>query len=95
VALLAPATPPDRATLLADTLALLDRDLHAVASRGLGLVRARLESADGLRGRRVRNDTGGDGVASGIDDDGRLRVHLDDGSVSRWSSGEVHLVPVR
>jgi BirA family transcriptional regulator, biotin operon repressor / biotin---[acetyl-CoA-carboxylase] ligase len=94
VALLAPATPPDRATLLADTLASLDRDLHAVASRGLGLVRARLESADGLRGRRVRNDSGGDGVASGIDDDGRLRVRLDDGSVSRWSSGEVHLVPV-
>jgi BirA family transcriptional regulator, biotin operon repressor / biotin---[acetyl-CoA-carboxylase] ligase len=95
VALVGNAAPPDRATLLADTLASLDHDLHAVAARGLGLVRARLEAADGLRGLRVRSDEGTEGVASGIEDDGRLRVRLDDGSLVRWSAGEVHLVPPR
>jgi BirA family biotin operon repressor/biotin-[acetyl-CoA-carboxylase] ligase len=92
VALVGNAAPPDRATLLADTLASLDHDLHAVAARGLGLVRARIEAADGLRGSRVRSDVGVEGVASGIDDDGRLWVRLDDGSLARWSAGEVHLV---
>jgi BirA family biotin operon repressor/biotin-[acetyl-CoA-carboxylase] ligase len=95
LALVGPRTPPDRARLLADTLASLDHDLHAVSARGLGLVRARLDEADGLRGLRVRSDSGPEGVASGIDDDGRLRVVLEDGSLARWTSGEVHLVPPR
>jgi BirA family biotin operon repressor/biotin-[acetyl-CoA-carboxylase] ligase len=85
--------PPDRSTLLAAILAALDRDLHVVLSRGLGLVRSRLEAVDVLRGRRVRSDTGDSGVASGIDDDGRLVVRRDDGSVVGWSAGEVHIVP--
>ena len=85
-------TPPDRAAVLADVLACLDRDLHVVVSRGLGLLRVRLEAADALRGRRVRSDTGDEGTASGIDDDGRLLVTRDDGVVTRWSAGEVHLL---
>jgi BirA family biotin operon repressor/biotin-[acetyl-CoA-carboxylase] ligase len=84
-------TPPDRATILADTLASLDRDLHVVLGRGLGLVRARLEAADALRGCRVRSDSGDEGVACGIDDEGRLLVRRDGGFVARWASGEVHL----
>jgi len=84
--------PPDRAVVLADVLACLDRDLHVVVARGLGLLRMRLEAADSLRGSRVRNDTGDEGTASGIDDDGRLLVRRDDGVVTRWSAGEVHLV---
>lgn len=92
VALVSPAAAPDRATLLADTLASLDRDLHAVAARGLGLVRARLEAADALRGLAVRSDAGAEGIASGIDDGGRLLVRLRDGSVAHWTSGEVHLM---
>jgi BirA family biotin operon repressor/biotin-[acetyl-CoA-carboxylase] ligase len=87
--------PVDRAVLLAEVLARLDRDLHVVVGRGLGLIRARLEAADALRGRRVRSD-GGDssdhGTACGIDDDGRLLVRRDDGVLARWSAGEVHLV---
>jgi BirA family biotin operon repressor/biotin-[acetyl-CoA-carboxylase] ligase len=85
-------TPPDRAVLLADVLAALDRDLHVVVARGLGLLRARLEASDALRGRRVRSDAGDDGVASGIDDDGCLLVRRTDGVLVRWGSGEVHLV---
>jgi BirA family biotin operon repressor/biotin-[acetyl-CoA-carboxylase] ligase len=85
-------TPPDRAAVLADVLACLDRDLHVVVSRGLGLLRVRLEAADALRGCRVRNDTGDHGTASGIDDDGRLLVTRDDGVVTHWSAGEVHLL---
>ena len=90
VALVA-AEPPDRASILANVLASLDRDLHVVVARGLGLLRGRLEQADVLRGRRVRSDTGDQGVASGIDDDGRLLVRRDDGVLARWSAGEVHL----
>jgi biotin-(acetyl-CoA carboxylase) ligase len=83
-----------RAEILADVLAGLDRDLELVLHRGLGLVRSRLESADALRGRRVRNVAapGGEaGVAEGIDDDGRLLVQLANGSLVRYSAGEVHL----
>jgi BirA family biotin operon repressor/biotin-[acetyl-CoA-carboxylase] ligase len=92
VALMAGAPPPDRALILADVLASLDRDLHVVVERGLGLVRARLAAADALRGRRVRSDAGEEGIASGIDDDGRLLVRRDDGVVARWGAGEVNLV---
>jgi BirA family transcriptional regulator, biotin operon repressor / biotin---[acetyl-CoA-carboxylase] ligase len=84
--------PPDRAVLLADVLARFDRDLHVVAARGLGLLRVRLEAADALRGRRVRSDSGDEGVASGVDDDGRLLVRRMDGVVTHWSAGEGHLV---
>jgi BirA family biotin operon repressor/biotin-[acetyl-CoA-carboxylase] ligase len=82
--------PPDRGEILADVLAALDRDLHVV-QRGLGLFRARLEAADVLRGRRVRLDSGDEGVACGIDDEGRLRVRRADGVLSHWSAGEVQL----
>lgn len=87
--------PPDRATVLADVLASLDRDVHLVGGRGLGLVRARIEAADALRGRPVRSDDGDEGTATGIDDDGRLLVRRSDGTLVRWSSGEVHLVRSR
>jgi BirA family biotin operon repressor/biotin-[acetyl-CoA-carboxylase] ligase len=82
---------PDRGVVLADVLAQLDRDLGIVAARGLGLLRARLDAADALRDARVRSDTGDTGVASGIDDDGRLLVRRD-GVLTRWSAGEVHVV---
>jgi BirA family transcriptional regulator, biotin operon repressor / biotin---[acetyl-CoA-carboxylase] ligase len=84
--------PPDRACILASVLSSLDRDVHVVVGRGLGLLHARLEQSDALRGHRVRGDTGDEGVASGIDEDGRLLVRRDDGVLARWSSGEVHLV---
>jgi BirA family biotin operon repressor/biotin-[acetyl-CoA-carboxylase] ligase len=86
------ATPPDRAAILADVIAALDRDLHVVLARGLGLLRARLEAVDALRDRRVRSDSGDVGIASGIDDDGRLVVRRNDGISVRWNAGEVHLV---
>jgi BirA family biotin operon repressor/biotin-[acetyl-CoA-carboxylase] ligase len=84
---------PDRAQILADTLAALDADLHVVASRGLGVVHARLEAADAFRGLRVRSEAG-EGVAAGIDDEGRLMVRRDDGTIANWMAGEVHLVSI-
>jgi len=92
LALASPSVPPDRATILADVLESLDHDLHVVVGRGLSLVRARLEAADALRGRHVRNDSGDEGIASGVDDDGRLLVTRADGVLVRWGAGEVHLV---
>jgi BirA family biotin operon repressor/biotin-[acetyl-CoA-carboxylase] ligase len=91
IALAAEGAVVDRAVVLADILAGLDRDLHVVLDRGLGLVRARLEAADALRGNRVSSDDGDGGLACGIDDDGRLVVRRMDGVLTRWSSGEVHL----
>jgi BirA family biotin operon repressor/biotin-[acetyl-CoA-carboxylase] ligase len=98
---LAASSQPDRAALLADTLARIDRDLHVVAGRGLGLLLGRLGAVDVLRGRRVRRDAGegGDardpssqGIGEGIDEDGRLMVRRDDGVLTRWNAGEVHLL---
>jgi BirA family biotin operon repressor/biotin-[acetyl-CoA-carboxylase] ligase len=78
----------DRAEILADILSGLDRDLMHCAARGLGLVHARLEAADVLRGTHVRGEQG-DGIAEGIDVEGRLLVRRDDGVLVRWVSGEV------
>ncbi len=91
---LASREAPDRAELLADILCRLDHDAHVVLARGLGLLRARIDGADALRGRRVRSDgdDAAEGIASGIDDEGRLVVRRDDGVTERWSSGEVHLI---
>jgi BirA family biotin operon repressor/biotin-[acetyl-CoA-carboxylase] ligase len=92
VALACPSVPPPpRSAVLAAVLAALDRDLHVVLARGLGLVRARLNAHDALRTRRVRSDAGEAGVASGIDDEGRLIVERDDGVLARWTAGEVHV----
>lgn len=84
--------PPDRARVLVDALEILDGDLHIVGARGLEIVRARLDACDALRDRRVRNEAGDEGIASGIDDDGRLLVRRDDGVLARWVAGEVHLM---
>ena len=84
--------PPDRAALLADAIAALDRDVPLVVARGLGLVHARLAEADALRGRPVRSDDGVAGIAEGVDADGRLLVRGADGVLRRLVAGEVHLV---
>jgi BirA family biotin operon repressor/biotin-[acetyl-CoA-carboxylase] ligase len=84
-------SPPNRAVILADVLAALDREVSHVAARGLGLIHARLAAADALAGKRVETDDGTQGEAVGIDPDGRLRVRRDDGVVVHLTSGEVHL----
>jgi BirA family biotin operon repressor/biotin-[acetyl-CoA-carboxylase] ligase len=79
---------PDRAAILVDLLAGLDRDAAHVAARGLGLVHARLVAADALAGREVDVE-GVRGEACGIDLDGALRVRAPDGAVRRVVAGEV------
>ena len=87
----------DRAEILADVLAQLDRDAEHVAHKGLGLVHARLTRHDALAGKQVEsvaeNGSAGElrGVASGIDLDGRLLVRGADGVITRVSSGELRL----
>lgn len=74
-------SPADLEGVLHELLAALEARLHEPASATLIALRAR----DALRGRSVRWN-GGEGVADGIDDAGRLMVggrHLD--------AGEVHL----
>ena len=84
--------PPDRSQVLGDVLESFASDLPVFVGRGLGLLRARLEAADSLRGWRVRNDAGDEGVATGIDEDGGLLVRRADGTLATWVAGEVHLV---
>lgn len=86
------ADPPTRVAILADILEGLDRDLTFVAARGLGMIHARMTAADALRDRPVRTDDGTEGVARGIDLEGRLRVERKDGTVVTLVAGEVHLL---
>ena len=84
----------DRATILADVLVGLDRDVELVAQRGLGLVHARLTRHDALRDREVESIDPGSalrGTACGIDLEGRLVVRGRDGTMSKVASGELRL----
>ncbi|MBX3232745.1 MAG: biotin--[acetyl-CoA-carboxylase] ligase [Labilithrix sp.] len=80
----------DRAALLAAVLAGLERDAPRVLQRGLGVLQARLSQHDALAGKRVIGE-GVDGVARGIDADGRLLVEAG-GITTRVASGEVRLM---
>lgn len=83
----------DRAEILADVLAGLERDVELVAHKGLGLAHARLTRHDALLGRAVESVGDGDvrGTASGIDLDGRLLVRRADGTLVHVASGEMRL----
>jgi BirA family biotin operon repressor/biotin-[acetyl-CoA-carboxylase] ligase len=85
-------TQPNRAVILADVLAGLDRDVSHVAARGLGLVHARIAAADALAGKRIRLEDGTEADALAIELDGTLRVKKLDGTIARLSAGEVHLI---
>ena len=89
----------DRGSILADLLSRLDQDIVHVAGRGLGMVHARIAKVDALRGVRIatdRNDPAGvtEGIAEGIDTEGRLIVVTDAGKRESLVSGEVHLAKV-
>ncbi len=86
------AEQPERARILADVLAGLDRDIAHVAARGLGLVHARITAADALAGKRITLEDGTEAEALAIELDGTLRVKKSDGTIARLSAGEVHLV---
>ncbi len=83
----------DRALILADVLAGLERDVELVAHKGLGPVHPRLTRHDALLGRTVESAGDGNvrGTAAGVDLDGRLLVRGDDGILTHVSSGEVRL----
>jgi BirA family transcriptional regulator, biotin operon repressor / biotin---[acetyl-CoA-carboxylase] ligase len=70
---------------LRQLLELIDRSINAEPAAVLDRVRER----DALRGRPVRW-ANGEGVAGGIDDDGRLLVQTNEGDVA-LDAGEVHL----
>lgn len=83
--------------LLGELLAALSRRLAEPAEATL----AAWERRDALKGRRVRwsppasgGAAEGEGVAGGIDGDGRLVVALDGGGQTALGSGEVHLQPL-
>lgn len=77
----------DRAKILVDVLEGLDRDAPIVLARGLGLVHARIASADALKGEHVSFEDGPSGIADGIDLEGRLMVRTETG-IAHVASGE-------
>jgi len=77
----------DVESALADILAALGRALAAPLENVLDALRER----DALHGRAV-SWTGGDGIAAGIDPEGRLLVRTRAGTVA-LDAGEVHLDP--
>jgi BirA family biotin operon repressor/biotin-[acetyl-CoA-carboxylase] ligase len=79
-------SPRDVEPALDELLARLERWLGAPAD----VVLAALRERDALLDRPVAW-TGGEGVATGIDDAGALLVRRADGSVQALDSGEVHL----
>ena len=79
--------PEDVEAVLAELLAALEARLAEPAEDTLAALRSR----DALRGRPVRW-ADGEGVAAGIDDDGRLRVALPSGGETVLAAGEVHLL---
>lgn len=79
-------SPADLEGFLAALLARLDGVLAATAGQTIAAWRAR----DALRGRGIAFN-GGEGVAAGVDDGGRLLVRLADGSTAALDAGEVHL----
>lgn len=88
------APAPNRAEILADVLHGLDRDAALVAARGLGVVHSRLTKADALLGVRIESDADEgrvEGIARGIDPEGRLVVERDDGAIVRFRAGEVRV----
>jgi biotin-(acetyl-CoA carboxylase) ligase len=74
--------------LLDQLMRALDRRLAEPADDVLNAWRAR----DALVGRHISWDRG-EGVARGIDDNGRLIVALADDSTTKLDAGEVHLMP--
>jgi BirA family transcriptional regulator, biotin operon repressor / biotin---[acetyl-CoA-carboxylase] ligase len=83
----------DRAEILADVLAGLERDVELVAHKGLAHVHARLTRHDALAGRAVESVGDGDvrGTAAGIDMDGRLIVRREEGTLVHVASGEMRV----
>lgn len=84
----------DRAAILVDVLAGLERDVALAAERGLGLVHARLVQHDALAGQAVEAvDSPLCGTGAGIDVEGRLLVRTAKGTVTKVTSGELRLRP--
>jgi BirA family transcriptional regulator, biotin operon repressor / biotin---[acetyl-CoA-carboxylase] ligase len=79
-------TPADVEPFLARLLSALERGLAAPAAATIEAWQAR----DALRGRPVTWN-GGEGIAAGVDADGRLLVELAGGGSATLDAGEVHL----
>jgi BirA family transcriptional regulator, biotin operon repressor / biotin---[acetyl-CoA-carboxylase] ligase len=81
-------SPADVEPFLARLLAAIERGLAASPAAVIAAWRAR----DALAGRAIRWN-GGEGVAAGVDEGGRLLVELADGTTTALDAGEVHLSP--
>ena len=81
----------DRAPILADFLACLERRYAVWVEHGLAPLHEALLARDALRGRRI-SVAGTAGLAAGIDEAGRLELDTASGRIT-VASGEVSIVP--
>lgn len=82
-----PGADLSREDVLASSLAAIERRTTQLVRQGLGALLSELRAADGTAGRSVRWQEQ-QGVARGIDDEGRLRIETDTGTVAA-AAGEV------
>jgi BirA family biotin operon repressor/biotin-[acetyl-CoA-carboxylase] ligase len=80
-----------REQLLASVLEQLERRLSQLEAGDAAAIAGALRSHDALRGKRVRVE-GLVGLASGIDDSGRLLVRADGGEIVAVQSGHVEVL---
>ena len=85
------ATPLERETLLADLLDAIATRLEGYEKTGVAGILAELNTADALRGKRVRVD-GATGTGRGLDDQGRLLIEDDVGETHAILAGTVELL---
>ncbi len=81
---------PDRAELLVALLEIFEHRYDAWCRSGLAPLLDELEARNVLRGKRVQI-AGEDGTAGRIGPDGRLTLHLEDGTTVLIGSGEVEV----
>jgi BirA family biotin operon repressor/biotin-[acetyl-CoA-carboxylase] ligase len=76
----------------------LEKLYHLYLTEGYAPIREAWLSSCNLLGRRVRvtfHDRDTEGLATGIDEDGALLVHRDDGKVERVLAGDVTILGTR
>ena len=84
---------PDIAALAGDVRERVVANCDALATHGSAAIAEAWRQYDGTSGRRLRTADGQVGTATGIDDDGSLKVRLDDGPQIAVRTGEVVFLP--
>jgi BirA family biotin operon repressor/biotin-[acetyl-CoA-carboxylase] ligase len=88
----------DRALVAAELLWQLEQAYELWCAAGLAPFLPEWQACDPLQGRRIRVEQAGqpplEGAAAGVDEDGLLRIRMEDGGVRTICAGDVHLAGI-